>query len=326
MNSIRLVVQQQIAGTYTYKVIYPTRNNFGAVNILDRETMWGPITANELQAAKDREAQLKNEAAAAKVKEQEALDAARKAEEQKESDAKKAADEAFRKEEQLAGEVVSSDETMSSEAITEQLRQQAQSSVSSDATNVDLSQVAPATQRLQGETDQQFAERIFSGSDTAASNEQLTRESEGEGTEVYLDSELNQTIGIGFNIDPTNETYAIQTVQNSLGVSRSEAQNLVSSWRAGTPISESQQNSIFQSQYEQARREATAAVPNISQLSTGAQGALIDLYFNTGQPTASTFVNTLAAANEGNEQRFWEELLSSQREIQTRGRGSRFNR
>ena len=74
MYPIRLVVQQQIAGTYTYKVIYPTRNNFGAVNIFDRETMWAPITANELQAAKDRETQAKNEEAAAKVKEQEALD------------------------------------------------------------------------------------------------------------------------------------------------------------------------------------------------------------------------------------------------------------
>lgn len=106
MYPIRLVVQQQIAGTHTYKVIYPTRNNFGAVNIFDRETMWAPITANELQAAKDRETQAKNEEAARKIKEQEAKDKQKANQPEQESEEQRAAREAFAKEEKLAEKAI----------------------------------------------------------------------------------------------------------------------------------------------------------------------------------------------------------------------------
>lgn len=71
---LRFVVQQAISGTYTYRVISPTRNNFSAVNVFSREDMWAPITADAIQANKDREAfeKIQQEEAARRVQQAEA--------------------------------------------------------------------------------------------------------------------------------------------------------------------------------------------------------------------------------------------------------------
>ncbi len=155
-NPLRFVVQQQIAGTYTYKVIYPTRNNFAAVNIFDRETMWAPITAEQLQANKDKEAILKNEEAARKVQDAE--------NNQNLEDKNKP----------VSTDPVTADNIKSAESIKESIKQDAQTSAPSDATRVEQGELGPATQKKPGETDQEFAERIFlgSGAEPSAVSEQ----------------------------------------------------------------------------------------------------------------------------------------------------------
>jgi len=152
---------------------------------------------------------------------------------------------------------------------------------------------------------------------------ELTREKEGAVQEVYTDSINKQTIGVGFNIDPSEPT-SIDTVQRSLGVTRNEAENIITSWRSGTPITEEQQEAIFLTQYETAQREIRELVPNIEQLSPATEAALTDLAFNIGRPRTETFEKAIAAARAGDEEQVKYELLSSKREIQTGGRGTEF--
>lgn len=84
-KTFRFVVQQQIPNTHTYRVISPSRNNFAAVNIVNRDDVWKAVGADVLQ----EKVETQNRAAAQKAKQE----AQAKADKQAELD-KQAADRA----------------------------------------------------------------------------------------------------------------------------------------------------------------------------------------------------------------------------------------
>ena len=174
--------------------------------------------------------------------------------------------------------------------------------------------VGPYSQPLLQEIDQ-IRQRPFEV------GRQRTIEAEGFKQKAYPDAG-GVSIGIGFHL---SDKTAVNTVQEALGLGRVDAQLLVDNWKSGkSEISEAEANQIFDRQYEIAKQEAEKLVPNIRDRSPQLQTALYDLVFNTGVPVASEFENALAAAKIGDEETFKYELINSQREEQTKGRGSSF--
>lgn len=110
--------------------------------------------------------------------------------------------------------------------------------------------------------------------------------SQHEGTEpcVYTDSTGHKTIGVGYNLDQPGAEAEI----DSLGL------NFADVYSGKTCLTTVQIDTILETTLATATEDARASVSNFELLCCGVQNVVVDMVFNMGGPTFSTFTTFIA--------------------------------
>jgi lysozyme len=124
-----------------------------------------------------------------------------------------------------------------------------------------------------------------------------TKQFEGFRDRVYTDTKGNPSIGYGFNLNDPNMRKMVPT-------------DVIAGARA---LSKPEADKIFMARYNQAAREAFtyAGADNFMKLNPERQAILVDMAYNMGLPTLSTFKELRKALDSGDNQRAAAEMKNS---------------
>lgn len=142
---------------------------------------------------------------------------------------------------------------------------------------------------------------------------EMLKRNEGVHTKVYIDSEGNPTIGVGFNLNRPDAEAKIKR----LGTSK---QALVNGTSA---LLVSETEMLLDDDLTDVLQDLTTLFADFASLPEKAQLVLIDLRFNCGPAGLRTFVNTLQAIKTAQWQDAAERLSLSQWALQVGDRATR---
>ena len=136
---------------------------------------------------------------------------------------------------------------------------------------------------------------------------------EGKKPYAYFDTEMNSTIGIGFNLEDKDNQRIIREMGH-------DVQSLVSN---KTSLTEDEINGLYSHSIKKAYNDADKWLPNFKEQPREVRKALTDMAFNLGSSKLNGFVNTKQAFIDGDYVKAADEMLDSKWSKQVKGRAKR---
>lgn len=138
----------------------------------------------------------------------------------------------------------------------------------------------------------------------------MFKENEGYKPEVYTDTTGNRTIGIGFNLEDTNN----RKVLKDMGIDINDV-------FAGKPLKENQIIGLYNHSLRQAFSDAQKFDPGFARRPEPVKKAIVDMAFNLGLTRLQKFKKMRAALDADDYGRAADEMVDSNwyKQVKTRG-------